>query len=624
MVLVSRFADNEAVEPVRPVLDVRNSAGGRMWVDRVGAHLHPVALAIAQRCGLPEVVCRVLAGRGVEADTAAAYLDPSLKRLLPDPSVLRDMDAAAERIADAVERGESVAIFGDYDVDGATSSALLGRLLRSLGIEPVIYIPDRLIDGYGPNQRVITDLAAGGASLLVTLDCGTHSFEAFEAAGRLGMDVVTLDHHQAGVELPAVRALVNPNRQDDLSGLGHLAAVGVTFLGAVAVNRTLRQRGFFQRRGMKEPDLLGLLDLVALGTVCDVVPLLGLNRAYVVKGLAAMRARRNTGLAALADAVRVSGPPTPYHLGFMLGPRINAGGRIGDAALGARLLMSEDPVEAGRVAVELDRLNRERQALEAEALEEAEALVAATMLDGDAAVIVAASERWHPGIVGLVAARLKELYNRPAVAIALNDDGTGTGSGRSISGVDLGRVVREAVEAGVLLKGGGHAMAAGLTINAGRVRDLAAFVDERVKAAVAVAQADRALPIDGAVTAGGATVELVEMLERAGPFGSGQPDPVFVLPSHRVSYAEPVGNGHVRLQLAGSDGSKIKAIAFRADGRPLGDCLIAGRGRSIHVAGVLGLDHWQGEARPQLRVIDAADPVSAAGSGSGPGSGSGR
>jgi single-stranded-DNA-specific exonuclease len=610
MTAAHRFAGVEPVDgPIRPVLDVAASATGRVWVDRLDPRRHPVALAIAQRNGLPEIVARVLAARGVDPEEAAEYLDPTLRRLMPDPSTLVDMDAVADRLADAVTRGEAVTIFGDYDVDGATSSALLALVLRDLGLEPAVYIPDRLVDGYGPNPRVVADLAAGGTRLLVTLDCGTHSFEAFEAARRAGLDVVTVDHHQAGLELPPVRALVNPNRHDDLSGLGHLAAVGLTFLTAVALTRTLRRRGWFARSGRAEPDLLALTDLVALGTVCDVVPLTGLNRAYVVKGLAAMRGRRNRGLAALADVVRLSGPPSAYHLGFLIGPRINAGGRIGDAALGARLLMSDDPVEAGRIAAELDRLNRERQAMEAAALEEAEALVAAELATADPAVVVAASQDWHPGIVGLVAARLKERHNRPAFAVAIGPDGTATGSARSVPGVDIGRVVREAVEAGILAKGGGHAMAAGVTLDPARLPDLSAFVDERVRAGVAVAMADRALAIDGVVTASGATADLVGMLERAGPFGAGQPDPVFVLPAHRVTWAETAGHGHLRVQLQSADGSKIKAMAFRAAGQPLGDMIAGARGRALHVAGVLGLDHWQGEARPQLRIVDAADPT---------------
>lgn len=611
MSAVTRFAaDPRPVsEPARAVLGVTASVNGRVWTDRLAPHHGTVAQAIAQRCGLPDVVARVLAGRDVACEDAEAYLAPSLKALMPDPSALTDMDAAAARIADAVEKGEKVAIFGDYDVDGATSSALLGRFLTDVGLAPQIYIPDRLVDGYGPNPRAVADLRVAGASLLVTLDCGTHSFEAFEAAKRVGLDVVTVDHHQAGVELPAVRALVNPNRQDDLSGQGHLAAVGVTFLAVVAINRELRRRGFYHRRGRSEPDLLALLDLVALGTICDVVPLRGLNRAYVVKGLACMRARQNRGLAALGDIVRLSGPPSAYHLGFMIGPRINAGGRIGDAALGARLLMSSDPVEAGRIAAELDRLNRERQTLEAEALETADQMVAGALATRDAAVLVAAEERWHPGIVGLVAARLKERHDRPAFAIALDGDGTGTGSGRSIPGVDLGAVVRAAVEAGLLVKGGGHAMAAGITIRAADIPAFEAFVEERVRAGVDVARGERSLAVDGALTAGGATVGLVETIEKAGPFGAGQPDPVFVLPAHRVAYAEPAGNGHVRLQLAASDGTRLKAMAFRCADRPLGDFLLRTRDRPVHVAGVLGLDHWHGEPRVQLRVLDAADPA---------------
>ncbi len=594
--------------PARAILGVTASVSDRFWLDRIDAVRAPVALAIAQRHGLPEVVARVLAGRDVTCDDAPGYLDPSLKALMPDPSALTEMDAAAARIADAVERGERIAIFGDYDVDGATSSALLGRFLQAQGLDPAVYIPDRLIDGYGPNPRAIADLAAAGATLLVTLDCGTQSFEAFEAAARAGLDVVTLDHHQAGLELPRIAALVNPNRQDDLSGQGHLAAVGVTFLSVVAINRELRRRGWYKRRAQAEPDLLALLDLVALGTVCDVVPLIGLNRAFVAKGLVAMRARANRGLAALGDVTRLSGPPTPYHLGFMLGPRINAGGRIGDAALGARLLMCTDPVEAGRIAAELDRLNKERQALEIQALDEAEAMVAGPLASSDPAVLVVASANWHRGIVGLVAARLKERHNRPAIAIALDADGTGTGSCRSISGVDLGSVVRAAVDHGLIVKGGGHAMAAGLTVRAAAIPAFEAFVDARVRSGVAAAREIRTLSIDAAITAGGATIDLVETIERAGPFGAGQPDPVVVLPAHRVVYAEIAGQGHVRLTLASSDGSRIKAMAFRAADRPLGEFLLKTRDRPIHIAGVLSLDHWQGEPKVQLRVLDAADP----------------
>jgi len=601
---------SESVER-RAVLGVTRSATARPWRDRLDARGGALARQIAQEVGLPDVVSRLLAARDVAADAAEAYLNPQLKTLLPDPSLFTDMDAAAARLADAVERGERIAVFGDYDVDGATSVALLVRYLRGQGLEPAVYIPDRLVDGYGPNPRAVGDLAAGGATLLVTLDCGTSSFEAFDEAKRRRLDVVALDHHQAGVELPPTLALVNPNRQDDLSGHGHLAAVGVTFVALVAINRELRRRGWFERRGTPPPDLLTLLDLVALGTVCDVVPLKGLNRAFVVKGLAVLRARGNRGLAALADVVKLSGPPTPYSLAFMLGPRINAGGRIGDSGLGARLLTSDDAVDAGRIAAELDRLNRERQALEAEAVDAAELMVAARLGGEAPPVIVEASEDWHPGIVGLVAARLKERYRCPTFAIALDRDGGAVGSGRSIAGVDLGAVVRLARERGLIAKGGGHAMAAGVSLPAAGVDAFRAFVGAAVADGVAMARAAEALEIDAALTADGATPDLVEAIGRVGPFGSAQPEPLFVFPSHRLLYLDAVGRNHLRLTLCSSAGTKLKAMAFRAAGQPLGDFLAANRGAPLHVAGHVDLDWWQGAPRVQIRVVDAADPAKA-------------
>ncbi|WP_237154092.1 single-stranded-DNA-specific exonuclease RecJ [Oryzibacter oryziterrae] len=593
-----------APDPVRSVLGVDKSALGRPWRDRLGERRAALARQIAQKTGLPDIVARLLAARDVAAEEAEAYLNPSLKSLMPDPFVLTGMEAAAGRIADAVKRGEQIAVFGDYDVDGATSVAIFTRYLKALGLKPNVYIPDRLADGYGPNPRAVGELAAAGATLLVTLDCGTSSFEAFEEARRLGLDVVTLDHHQAGVELPPTVSLVNPNRQDDLSGLGYIAAVGVTFMSLVALNRELRRRGLFAH--VTEPDLLALLDLVALGTVCDVVPLIALNRAFVTRGLHVMKARTNRGLAALADVVKLSGPPTPYHLGFMLGPRINAGGRIGDSALGARLLAMDDPVEAGRIAVELDRLNRERQVLEAEALDQAEAMVAVEIGGRAPSIIVAASSDWHPGIVGLVSARLKERYRCPAFAIAIGEDGKGAGSGRSIPGVDLGSVVRAAVDMGLLVKGGGHSMAAGLTIETGRIAEFRAYAETQVESGVAAARAAEALEVDGALTADGATVQLIETMERVGPFGSAQPEPLFVFPAHKVIYADVVGQNHLRLTIASANGGKLKAMAFRAADQPLGDFLMKSRGAPVHIAGHLGLDHWQGEPRVQLRVVDAA------------------
>ncbi|MBL8573969.1 MAG: single-stranded-DNA-specific exonuclease RecJ [Hyphomicrobiaceae bacterium] len=596
-------------DPNRAVLGVERSASGRAWRDRLDAVAAAKAAAMVQRHDLPDVVARVMAARGVEVDEALAFLDPTLKRLMPDPSGLRDMDAAARRLADAVARRERVTLFGDYDVDGATSSALMARLLRQLGLEPTIYIPDRLTEGYGPNVEAIRQLAKAGTELLVLLDCGISSFEPLAEAAKLGLHAVVLDHHQVGVDLPRAQALVNPNRQDDLSGQGHLAAVGVTFLAAVALVRELRRRGWF--RGGREPDLMELLDLVALGTVADVVPLKGLNRAFVVKGLMIARARRNAGLAALAKVARLSGPVSPYHLGFLIGPRINAGGRIGDAGLGSRLLASDDPVEAERIAIELDRLNKERQTLEAVMLEEADSQVFA--MNPMPEVLVTASESWHPGVVGLIAARLKEKYRRPAFAIAF-DKGmgpgfTGAGSGRSIGGVDLGAAVRAAVDAGLLVKGGGHAMAAGLTIEPARVEALRAFLEERLAAAVKQRRLDDKVSIDGVITVTGATTALVEQLEKAGPFGSGHPEPTFALPMARIAYADEVGQGHVRVGLgAVGDSNLLKAIAFRAASEPIGRAIFENRGRSLHIVGQLGLDHYQGDARVQLRITDVAIP----------------
>jgi single-stranded-DNA-specific exonuclease len=590
---------------LRPFLGVEKSARGRPWRDRLDERTTALSLAIAQQHGAPELLARVLAGRGVEPHAVPAYLNPSVRQLMPDPHVLAAMPEAAVRIADAVLRGERIAIFGDYDVDGATAAALLGRFLRHCGVDPIIYIPDRLFEGYGPNIEAIRGLSERGAQLLITVDCGTTSHEPLAEARNLGLDVVVIDHHQADERLPDA-IVVNPNRLDDLSRLGHLAAVGLVFLAVVAVNRALRVRGFWTE-ARPEPDLLPWLDLVALGTVADVVPLLGLNRAFVAKGLLAMRSRANAGLTALMDAARMNGPPDVWHLGFLLGPRINAGGRIGRADLGTRLLLEDDATAAARIAAQLDRLNRERQAIEQAMLAEAEAeAMAALGLEEKGAAVVTAAAGWHPGVVGLIAARLKERFGRPAFAIALEPGGIGTGSGRSILGVDLGRLVRRAVAEGLLLKGGGHAMAAGITIRHERLATFRAFVEEHLAAAVEAARMDDALLIDGAVTAGGANPALVETLARAGPFGAGNPEPVVALPAHRIVYAEEVGQAHVRGRLRSGDGATINAVAFRAANQPLGQALLQGRGQTVHAAGTLALDRWNGVERVQLRLLDMA------------------
>ena len=597
---------NRPMAENRLFLGVENSATGRAWRDRLDERGASRALAIAQRHELPELLARILAGRNVEADAVDAFLDPTVKRAMPDPNVLTAMPEAAARIADAVMRGESIAIFGDYDVDGATSAAVLARFLRQGGVEPIIHIPDRLFEGYGPNVEAVRALAGRGATLLVTVDCGTTSIEPLSEAKALGMDVVVIDHHQADEALPPALAIVNPNRRDDLSGLGYLAAVGLVFMTVVALNRELRVRGFWTT-DRPEPDLLAFLDDVALGTVADVVPLIGLNRAFVARGLLVLRRREQPGLVSLMDVARLSGPPEAWHLGFLLGPRINAGGRIGRADLGVRLLLETDPIEAAKIAAELDRLNRERQAIEQETLAQAEAeAMAALGIEETGAVVITAAEGWHPGVVGLVAARLKEKYGRPAFAIALEPGGIGTGSGRSIAGVDIGRAVRRAVAEGLLVKGGGHAMAAGVTLRKDALAQLRAFLEAALSADVTTARRLSGLMIDGAVSAAGANLDLVAMIERAGPFGSGNPEPVIALPAHTVTYAEEVGQAHMRVRLKSADGAAVNAIAFRAAGQKLGTALLESRGRQVHAAGSFVIDRYQGEERVQFRLTDIA------------------
>lgn len=596
---------SESLSRPRASLGVERSVLGRAWRDRLDAAGQARALAIAQLHGTGDLLSRVLAGRGIGPEAAPDYLDPSLRQLLPDPSSLADMDAAAARIADAIERGETIAIFGDYDVDGAASSTLLADYFRACGVDSIVYIPDRIFEGYGPNIEAIRKLAAAGATLLITVDCGTASHASLAEARRLRLDTIVLDHHQAGETLPEA-IVVNPNRQDDLSGQGQLCAAGVAFLALVATHRLLRARGFF-RSDLEAPDLLAGLDLVALATVADIAPLTGLNRAFVTKGLKLMQAQRRPGLAALLDIAGANGPPRPYHLGFLVGPRINAGGRIGDAGLGARLLGLEDPIEAMRIAQELDLLNRERQELERATLEEAEAQALALLAtDEGKAGLVVASEGWHPGVVGLVASRLKEKFRRPSFAIAFDTEGIGTGSGRSIAGVDLGGFVRGAVAAGLLVKGGGHKMAAGLTIARDRLVDFAALLEDKLALPVRAARAGDCLLIDAALTAAGATPELAATLERAGPYGAANPEPVFVLPAHLLAEVGEVGQGHIRIRALAGDGTRIEGIAFRAADEPLGRALKTLRGSRIHLAGSLALDHRGGRERVELRLLDLA------------------
>ncbi|MEN9684012.1 MAG: single-stranded-DNA-specific exonuclease RecJ [Pseudomonadota bacterium] len=554
-----------------------------------------------------DLVTQLLLSRGVSPDDLERNRNPSLRAFLPDPSAFRDMDAAAERLAQAVLSNEQVTIYGDYDVDGATSAALLVRLLRALGHAAQYYIPDRLLEGYGPSGAALVKLAEAGSSLIVTVDCGAMAFEALEMARAAGVDVIVVDHHKCSAELPKAMALVNPNRLDEsdlAAGHGHLAAVGVAFLLAIATVRALRQRGFFTDRA--EPDLFALLDLVALGTVADVAALHGLNRAFVAQGLKVMAKRENTGMAALIDASRLNRAPTCSDLGFALGPRINAGGRVGESTLGVRLLTTEDPDEARTIAAQLSALNDERRAIEAAVQEAAEAQVDA---QHNRAVLTLAGSGWHPGVIGIVAGRIKEKTGKPALVIALDADevGNGKGSGRSIAGVDLGAAIIAAREAGLLIAGGGHAMAAGLTVAPGQLNALGEWLDERLGSAVSAAMAHQSLLLDLAVAPGGLRPSLVEAMDSAGPYGMGWPGPRVAVGPVRLVKTDIVGTDHVRLIARGDDGTSFKAIAFRAAETELGQALLHGaQQRRLWLAGRAKIDDWASRPQAELLLDDAA------------------
>jgi single-stranded-DNA-specific exonuclease len=591
-------------------LGIERSLTGRRWAARLGDER--TALAMAQRHGLPDAICRLLAAREVELDGVADFLDPTLRRFLPDPLHLRDMDTAVDRLVRAVRGGERIVVFGDYDVDGATSTALLLRFLRAVGGEAGLYIPDRRIEGYGPNAPALIKLKGEGASVAITVDCGVTAHEPLAEVARAGLDVIVIDHHQAEIALPEALAVVDPNRIDEASPHKHLAAVGVAFLLCVGVNRALREAGWYGS-SRPEPDLRQWLDLVALGTVCDVVPLTGVNRALVRQGLHVLRQRRNLGLAALADIARLREPPGAYHLSFMLGPRVNAGGRVGQADLGARLLSSDDPHEVGALAMRLDELNGERRAIEREVLDQAITRIEGLYgpeRKGLPSVLLVESEGWHIGVIGIVASRLVERYGRPAFVIGM-DGGIGKGSGRSVRGVDLGAAVIAARQAGLLVNGGGHAMAAGVTVAREILPELAHFLDQRIAPQLGAAPAVRELGIDAALTPAAATQDLVTMIERAGPFGAGNALPRFALTGVRVDYAQPVGDGHVRCTLVGADRGRIDAIAFRCGQTALGPALLDSARPVLHVAGALRIDQFGGRDRVRLQIDDAA-PATAA------------
>jgi single-stranded-DNA-specific exonuclease len=552
-----------------------------------------------------DLVTQLLMARGVPRDDLERHRDPTIRAFMPDPSIFRDMDAAAARLADAVEAGEVMTVYGDYDVDGATSAALLIRLMRMLGLDAGYYIPDRLMEGYGPSGEALVRIGEGGAKLIVTVDCGAMAYDALSEAKAAGLEVIVVDHHKCASELPAAFALVNPNRldeNDEAASHGHLAAVGVAFLLGAAIIRTLRGRGYFANRA--EPKIMELLDLVALGTVADVAKLQGLNRAFVTQGLKVMAARRNIGMSALIEASRLTRAPICSDLGFALGPRINAGGRVGKSDLGVRLLITQDIGEAREIAAELGRLNEERRAIEAAVQEEAEAMLPR---QHNRSVITLVGKGWHPGVIGIVAGRIKEKTGKPSIVIAVDEEGVGKGSGRSIGGVDLGAAIISAREAGLLEAGGGHAMAAGLTVREDKLDALADWLDERLAADVGRASADQALLVDALLSPGGLNPGFVDAMEAAGPYGMGWPGPRVVTGPVRVIKCDIVGKDHVRAIVAGDDGRSFKAMAFRQGESELGQMLLHGGGsRKYWLAGRAKIDDWGSTPKAELHIDDAA------------------
>ena len=588
-----------ATAPLSYVLGVKQSLNGQSWQWRGGAMELNANLE-------HNLLAQLLLTRGVAPEDIARHANPTMREFLPDPSEFRDMEAAAERIAQAVLGQEKVTIYGDYDVDGATSAALLVQLLRELELDAEYYIPDRLLEGYGPSGEALVKLAESGSSLIVTVDCGAMAHEALAQAHDAGVDVIVVDHHKCSPELPRAAALVNPNRLDEndiAAAHGHLAAVGVAFLLAIALVRTLRVQGYFEQRD--EPNLMGLLDLVALGTVADVAALHGLNRAFVTQGLKVMAKRERIGMAALIDASRLNRAPKSSDLGFALGPRINAGGRVGESTLGVRLLTTEDPEEARAIAQQLSDLNEDRRAIEREVQAAAEAMMAG---QDNRAVLTLSGKGWHPGVIGIVAGRIKEKSGKPAIVIALDEaDGTGKGSGRSISGVDLGAAIIAAREEGLLVAGGGHAMAAGLTVEKPKLNAFADFLDARLGKDVSRARSNQAMTLDLSVSAGGLTTALVETLEEAGPYGVGWPAPRVAVGPVRIVKADIVGQDHVRIIAAGPEGGSFKAIAFRAADSEMGQTLLhRSQGRKFHFAGRAKIDDWGSRPQAELHLEDAA------------------
>ena len=587
-------------------LGVHSSLTGRAWRERAAdpelVRRHQLSL------GLSEPLARALASRGVAHEEGQDYLNPTLKALFPDPSAFRDMDRAAAILVDALERARPMVVFADYDVDGASSAAQLVRWFRALGHALPIYVPDRIAEGYGPSPAAFRRLKAEGAELVITVDCGAAAHDALACAAAIGLEVVVIDHHlMRDGETPAVAALVNPNRPDCRSGQGQLAAAGVSFVLLAALNREARRRGLFGDR--PEPDLRQWPDLAALGAICDVTRLTGFNRALAAQGLKVMSAWRNPGLRALLEAA--NSPPAPatvFHAGFVLGPRINAGGRIGRADLGARLLSTDDTEEARAIAAELDALNASRKEVEREVLEAAIRLIERESNQAEAPVLLAAADDWHPGVIGIVAGRLRERYRKPVIVVGVDRAANvGKGSGRSQPGVNLGRAVQAAYDAGLLLSGGGHAMAAGLSVRPDTVPELRAFLCKRLAAETEAAAAADGLELDALVTTGGCDRALWQEFQRLAPFGPGNPEPLFAFADVRIERPMALRGGHVRCTLVDRSGGKLKAVAWRVEDSELGRRLLQ-EGGAVHVAGRLKPDDWRGREGVEFEIEDAADP----------------
>lgn len=595
----------DGASPPDGYLGVTRSLSGRLWRER------PADMEVTRRHqlnhGLSEPLARALAARGVTAEQGADFLNPTLKALFPDPSTFADMDLAATILVDALEARRRIAVFADYDVDGASSAAQIVRWFRAMGLEISIYVPDRILEGYGPSPAAFRRLKDEGAELVITVDCGAAAHDALAHAAEIGLPVVVVDHHlmRAG-EIPAVAALVNPNRPDDRSGQGHLAAAGVAFVLLAALNREARRRGLFG--GTAEPDIKAWLDLAAMGAICDVTQLSGFNRALAAQGLKVMSNWRNPGLAALMQIAKGQGPASVFHVGFLLGPRINAGGRIGRSDLGARLLSTDDPAEAAALAEELDALNASRKDVEREVQEAAVRHIERESNQSDAPCLVVAEDGWHPGVIGIVAGRLRERYRKPVIVIGIDRPGNvGKGSGRSQPGVNLGRAVQAAYEEGLLLSGGGHAMAAGLSVRPDTISELRAFLCERLADECQVAAAEDGLEIDALITTRGADRSLWTDFQRLAPFGPGNPEPLFAAADVKVERPTAMNGGHVRCTLTDRTGGRLKAIAWRCEDTEAGRRLLS-EGGLVHVAGRLKPDDWQGRESVQLEIEDVADP----------------